>query len=332
MKNNNYLNFIIESIKLAPLLWGLIIVLFLFPIISLILDKPFWNDIAMRIMLLGIAGIGLNIAFGFGGMVSLGHALFIGIGAYSVGILNFFNFTNIYMHIALSIFASGFFGFIIGILSLRTSGIYFIMITLAFAQMFYFLFISLEIFGGDDGLSTDRSEFLIFDIYKPLRLYYVIALTLFLSAFVSCITFNSRFGVSIRAIKFNASRCESLGINLIKFRITAFIFSAIICGISGTLFANWQEYVSPDIMHWTKSGEILIVIILGGLGTLSGPMIGAVVFYLLEEFLPELIGVFVPEYQENWMLIFGPLLIIIVFFGKGGAIALIKKFFNYKKI
>ncbi len=324
-------HFFKESLKLAPLLWCIIFILTLFPILTHFADQPFWNDIAMRIMLLGIGAIGLNIAFGFGGMVSLGHALFIGIGAYTVGIMNFYDITNAFYHIILSILICGTLGFLVGILSLRTSGIYFIMITLAFAQMFYFFFISLEMFGGDDGFSTDRSHFFLIDIYKNLRLYYVILSLLIITSFISCILYNSRFGVTLRAIKSNPSRAQSLGLKIINFKITAFIFSAIICGLSGTLFANWQEYISPDIMHWTKSGELLIVIVLGGLGTLSGPLIGSIVFYLLEEIIPKTLSIFLPLYQDNWMLIFGPMLIIIIFYGKGGTIAIFKFLFRYSK-
>ena len=156
-------------------LLGLILAGFaLFPVLSGIMDEPFWNDLAMRIMLLGMAAMGLNLVLGYGGMVSFGHAAFVGIGAYCVGISQFYGFDNGWAHIVFSLVACGLLGLVIGFLSLRTTGIYFIMITLAFAQMLYFLFVSLETYGGDDGMSIDRADFMPIDLWDPLRLYYLI--------------------------------------------------------------------------------------------------------------------------------------------------------------
>ena len=129
---------------------------------------------------------------------------------------------------------------------------------------------------------------------------------------------RSRFGVILQAIKSNENRVEAMGLNPLKFKITGYVISAIICGISGCLFASWQEFVSPDIMHWTRSGDLMIIIILGGLTYLAGPLVGAIVFLLLEEFLPDLLHIIMPSIAENWMVIFGPLLIVVVLFGKGG--------------
>ena len=142
----------------------------LFPIYTGIADLPFWNDLAMRTMLLGMAAMGLNLVLGYGGMVSFGHAAFVGVGAYCVGISQYYGLFNGWIHIAMALGACGALGLVIGYLSLRTSGIYFIMITLAFAQMLFFLFVSLEQFGGDDGMSIDRAEFIIIDLWEPLRL------------------------------------------------------------------------------------------------------------------------------------------------------------------
>ena len=129
---------------------------------------------------------------------------------------------------------------------------------------------------------------------------------------------RSRFGVILQAIKSNESRVEAMGLNPLKFKLTGYVISAIICGLSGCLFASWQEFVSPDIMHWTRSGDLMIIIILGGLTYLAGPLVGAIVFLLLEELLPDLLHVLFPPISENWMIIFGPLLIAVVLFGKGG--------------
>ncbi|MFZ9136113.1 MAG: branched-chain amino acid ABC transporter permease, partial [Candidatus Puniceispirillaceae bacterium] len=193
------------------------------------------------------------------------------------------------------------------------------------AQMLFFLFVSLEQFGGDDGMSIDRAKFLLIDLYEPLRLYFLIWAMLALVALLLMFVVRSRFGVTLRAIKSNESRVEAMGLVPLHFKITGYVISAVICGLAGTLFASWQEYVSPDIMHWTRSGELMIIIILGGLGTLAGPLLGAIVFLLLEEFLPLMLGALAPAYAENWMVLFGPLLIMVVLFGRGGLVGLIDR-------
>ena len=308
----------IEGIRDNQLLWLLIAGFAVFPVFTHLANLPFWNDVAMRIMLLGMAAMGLNLVLGYGGMVSFGHAAFIGIGAYCVGISQFYGISNGWAHLGFSIIACSIAGLLIGYLALRTSGIYFIMITLAFAQMLFFLFVSLETFGGDDGMSIDRAEFGIIDLYEPLRLYFLIWASLTLVVLVLMFIVRSRFGVTLRAIKSNESRIEAMGLFPLRFKILGYVISAVICGIAGTLFASWQEYVSPDIMHWTRSGELMIIIILGGLATLAGPLLGAIVFLLLEEMLPILLNSVAPSYAENWMILFGPLLIAVVLFGRGG--------------
>ena len=321
----NFIVLVYDGVESNRLLWALIAGFALFPIYTHFADLPFWNDVAMRIMLLGMAAMGLNLVLGYGGMVSFGHAAFIGIGAYCAGISQFYGITNGWAHGGFSIVICGFAGLLIGYLALRTSGIYFIMITLAFAQMLFFLFVSLEAYGGDDGMSIDRADFGFIDLYDPLRLYFLIWVCLVIVGLVLMLIVRSRFGVTLRAIKSNESRVEAMGLSPLRFKMVGYVISAIICGIAGTLFASWQEYVSPDIMHWTRSGELIIIIILGGLGTLAGPLLGAIVFLLLEESLPLLLGAVAPAYAENWMIIFGPLLIIVVLFGRGGLTGIIER-------
>ena len=321
----NFIVLVYDGVESNRLLWALIAGFALFPIYTHFADLPFWNDVAMRIMLLGMAAMGLNLVLGYGGMVSFGHAAFIGIGAYCAGISQFYGITNGWAHVGFSIVICGFAGLLIGYLALRTSGIYFIMITLAFAQMLFFLFVSLEAYGGDDGMSIDRADFGFIDLYDPLRLYFLIWVCLVIVGLMLMLIVRSRFGVTLRAIKSNESRVEAMGLSPLRFKMVGYVISAIICGIAGTLFASWQEYVSPDIMHWTRSGELMIIIILGGLGTLAGPLVGAIVFLLLEESLPLLLGAVAPAYAENWMIIFGPLLIIVVLFGRGGLTGIIER-------
>ena len=321
----NFIVLVYDGVESNRLLWALIAGFALFPIYTHFADLPFWNDVAMRIMLLGMAAMGLNLVLGYGGMVSFGHAAFIGIGAYCAGISQFYGITNGWAHVGFSIVICGFAGLLIGYLALRTSGIYFIMITLAFAQMLFFLFVSLEAYGGDDGMSIDRADFGFIDLYDPLRLYFLIWVCLVIVGLVLMLIVRSRFGVTLRAIKSNESRVEAMGLSPLRFKMVGYVISAIICGIAGTLFASWQEYVSPDIMHWTRSGELMIIIILGGLGTLAGPLFGAIVFFLLEESLPLLLGAVAPAYAENWMIIFGPLLIMVVLFGRGGLTGILER-------
>ena len=320
-----------DGIRDSRLLWLLIAGFALFPIFTHFADLPFWNDVAMRIMLLGMAAMGLNLVLGYGGMVSFGHAAFIGIGAYCVGISQFYGITNGWAHLLFSFVACGAAGLVIGYLALRTSGIYFIMITLAFAQMLFFLFVSLETYGGDDGMSIDRAAFGVVDLYDPLRLYFLIWICLALVGLALMFIVRSRFGVTLRAIKSNESRVEAMGLVPLRFKITGYVISAVICGLAGALFASWQEYVSPDIMHWTRSGELMIIIILGGLATLAGPLLGAIVFLILEEMLPWLLGVVAPAYAENWMILFGPILIMVVMFGRGGLVGLLDRWWAADK-
>jgi branched-chain amino acid transport system permease protein len=325
------LRILLDGMNRNRILFGLLAVFALFPIYTGMADLPFWNDLAMRIMLLGMAAMGLNLVLGYGGMVSFGHAAFVGIGAYCVGISQYYGLFNGWVHVLMALGVCGGLGLVIGFLALRTSGIYFIMITLAFAQMLFFLFVSLEQFGGDDGMSIDRAEFLPIDLWEPLRLYYLIWTSLVVVSVLLMFVVGSRFGVVLRAIKDNESRVEAMGLAPLPFKITGYLISAMICGLAGALFASWQEYVSPDIMHWTRSGELMIIIILGGLGTLAGPLIGAVAFLLLEEILPELLHAVAPNYAENWMIIFGPILIAIVLFARGGLMGLFQGFNRGKR-
>ena len=174
-------------------------------------------------------------------------------------------------------------------------------------------------------MSIDRAEFILFDLYDPLRLYYLIWGALLIISVILLFIVHSRFGVVLRAINNNESRVEALGLSPLRFKVTGYVISAMICGVAGTLFASWQEYVSPGIMHWSRSGELMIIIILGGLATLAGPLLGAVVFLLLEEFLPELLTLVAPDYAENWMIIFGPIMIFVVLFARGGLMGLVSR-------
>ena len=293
------------------------------PPLTIIFDQPFYMDLIARIMIFAIAAVSLDLILGHGGMVSFGHAAYMGIGAYAVGVLSYYGIDNGFLQIPLALGAAALIGLVFGALSLRTSGVYFIMITLAFAQMLYFLAISLEEFGGDDGMSSMRSEFSgLIDMYDTVQLYYLIFTILVLVLFGLHRLVLSRFGMVIRASRSNEKRMHAVGFPTFRYKLAAFTIASTICGLAGVLFANLNEFVSPDVMHWTHSGEIMIMVIMGGMGTLIGPVLGATAFLLLEEYLPEWMEMAVTNGGEHWAIVMGPILIAIVLFGRGGIHAL----------
>ena len=293
------------------------------PPLTIIFDQPFYMDLIARIMIFAIAAVSLDLILGHGGMVSFGHAAYMGIGAYAVGVLSYYGIDNGFLQIPLALGAAALIGLVFGALSLRTSGVYFIMITLAFAQMLYFLAISLEEFGGDDGMSSMRSEFSgLIDMYDAVHFYYLIFAILVLVLFGLHRLVLSRFGMVIRASRSNEKRMHAVGFPTFRYKLAAFTIASTICGLAGVLFANLNEFVSPDVMHWTHSGEIMIMVIMGGMGTLIGPVLGATAFLLLEEYLPEWMEMAVTNGGEHWAIVMGPILIAIVLFGRGGIHAL----------
>jgi branched-chain amino acid transport system permease protein len=178
-------------------------------------------------------------------------------------------------------------------------------------QMLYFLGISLEEYGGDDGINTDRSEFFAwFDLSDDTNLYYLILFFLVICAWGSWRLINSRFGMVIRGSQSNDDRMQAIGYPTFRYKLTMFVISGVICGIAGFLLANLTEFVTPEYMHWFRSGEIMIMVLVGGMGTLFGPIFGAIAYLLFEEVISDL--------TENWMIYFGPLLVILVLFAKQG--------------
>jgi len=307
-------------------IWLSLIALALFavvPPLTAIFDQPFYIDMLARIMILAIAAVSLDFILGYGGMISFGHAAYMGIGAYSVGILSYYGIDNGFIQFPLAMAAAALAGVIFGAMSLRTSGVYFIMITLAFAQMLYFLGISLEEFGGDDGMVSARSEFAgLIDLYDANQFYYLTLACLSGTLFILHRLVQSRFGVVIRASRTNEARTQAIGFPTYRYKLAGFTIAGSLCGLSGALFANLNEFVSPDVMHWTHSGEIMIMVIMGGMGTLIGPVLGATGFLLLQEYLPEWMEMFMTNAGEHWAIIMGPVLIAIVLFGRGGLHAL----------
>ncbi len=285
----------------------------LMPFIAPLIGQDFYTDVFARTMIWAIAAVSLNLIMGYGGMISFGHAVYIGVGGYTVGILTFHGIESAYIQWPVALAASGLVALIFGAISLRTRGVYFIMITLAFTQMVHFFSVSLEKYGSDDGLTIDaRSDFSIpfFDLNDGMTLYYLIFVLMMLSIYVTYKIVNSRFGMVIRGAMSNDGRMRSIGYPTYAYKLTAFVIAGVMCGLSGILSANLEDFVSPDMMSWPRSGDLIFMVVLGGMGTLFGPLGGSIVFWLLSEILS--------NFTEHWHLIFGPFLILVVLFARGG--------------
>jgi branched-chain amino acid transport system permease protein len=296
------------------------------PPVASALEATFYIGLFSRILIYALAAVSLDLILGYGGMVSFGHAAFFGAGAYVVGILAYHGIEesaviswpfvimgtdNALISWPVAAVASAGLAFVIGAISLRTSGVYFIMITLAFAQMMYFFFTSLELYGGDDGLSLfTRSRFGHLDLSNDAAFYYICLGLLIGFILFSRRLVNSRFGMVIRGCKENERRMGALGFPTYRYKLVCFVIAGAGAGLAGALMANQTEFVSPSLLHWTVSGNILVMVIMGGVGTLVGPVFGATVLLLLEEFLS--------RYTEHWMLILGPILIFVVLFARRG--------------
>ena len=285
----------------------------------------FYLDLATRLVILAIAAVSLNLILGYGGLVSFGHAAFIGMGAYAVGIPAYHNTYgefdliasyNGLFHILLAVTLTAFFALVTGFICLRTKGVYFIMITMAFAQMVFFLFVSFEDYGGDDGLVIDtRSELPLINLDSPLQLYLLCYFSLLAAIGIVRTITRSRFGMVLQGIKGNDERVVALGYNTFAYKLTAYVISGAMCGYAGALLGNFTTFISPEMMDWTRSGELMFMVILGGAGTTIGPVIGSVVFILVEEIFS--------SYTVYWHLPFGIMLIGVVLFIRGGLVGLI---------
>ncbi|HEY2336538.1 MAG TPA: branched-chain amino acid ABC transporter permease [Burkholderiales bacterium] len=296
-----------------------VVVLVALPPAASALGQPFYIDLVRRILILAIAAASLNLILGYGGMVSFGHAAYLGIGAYSVGILAFYGVTSGWLQWATAIAGSALVALAIGAVSIRTSGIYFIMITLAFTQMLYYLGLSLEVFGGDDGMRLKaRSALPLVDLRDPVQFYYLALALMLLSVFLVSRISNSRFGMVLRATKSNEARSRAIGFSPYPYRLAAFVIAGAMCGLAGALYANHTNYITPGLMSWLQSGDLMFMVILGGIGTAPGPVLGAFAFILLEELLKSLLGMKSSDWAEHWALVMGPLLVLsVIFFRRG---------------
>ncbi len=289
----------------------------LVPVVARLLDAPFYVTLVGRIMIWAMAALSLNLILGYGGMVSFGHAAYLGVGVYTVGIFSAHGVYNGFIQWPVAILASAAVATAVGAVSLRTSGVYFIMITLAFAQMLYFLGVSLKAYGGDDGMTLlSRSQFGgLIDLENAAVFYYLVLVLLLAFHYLSYRLVNSRFGMVVRGVHSNDRRMQAIGFPTFRYKLAAFVLAGTICGIAGVLLVNFTKYVSPAFMHWTRSGEIMVMVILGGMGSVVGPALGAFVFLLLEEVLS--------GYTEHWPVLLGPVLVLVVLFAKRGLYGLL---------
>jgi branched-chain amino acid transport system permease protein len=312
---------------------GVVAIMALLPVYATLTGNTFMMTLFTRIVILAIAAVSLNLIMGFGGMVSFGHAAYLGIGGYVVGILAKEGIDSGFLQWPLALVLSGLFALGVGALSLRTRGVYFIMITLAFAQVVYYVANGLDRYGGDDGLTIQRrSEFGgLINLSNRTVFYYLCLALLLVAVYGVWRLVNSRFGMVIQGARSNDRRMQAIGFPTFRYKLTCFVIAGVLCGLSGVLLANHTNFISPALMHWTRSGDLIVMAVLGGMGSVFGPVFGAVALLVLEEALPHLIGFIsqiitgkeVAAAKEYWQLILGPMLLLIVLYARGGIDGLI---------
>jgi branched-chain amino acid transport system permease protein len=299
------------------ILGACVLLLLAVPLLATLAGQTYYIDLVRRVMIFAIAAVSLNLILGYGGLVSFGHAAYLGVGGYSVGILAFYGVNNGWLQWALAILASALVALVIGAISVRTRGIYFIMITLAFTQMLYYLGISVEEYGGDDGMRLKtKSQFSgLVDLGDPVQFYYLALVLLLACIYLVHRLVNSRFGLVLRAAKSNESRSRAIGFSPYSYQLAAFVISGAMCGLAGALLANHTAYIAPAFMDWTRSGEIMFIVILGGMATAPGPALGAFALLIVEDLLA--------GWTQHWQVILGPLLVLSVLFFKRGLAGLL---------
>ena len=286
------------------------------PLVASVGAQTYVLDLVSRIMIFAIAAVALDVLIGYGGLISFGHAAFVGLGAYAVGILSAHGFGDALIALPIALAASALFALATGAVCLRTHGVYFIMITLAFSQMMFFTAASLAPYGGDDGLTVRaRNTIAGFALMRDALSFYYVVFACLLATYLLCrALLDSRFGRVFCGARENPIRMASIGYDVFRYQLVAYVIAGAIGGLSGFLLANAAEFVSPAYMSWQRSGELVIMVLMGGMGTLYGAVIGAAAFVLAEEWLSGL--------TEHWKMIFGPLLVLIVLFARGGLVGL----------
>jgi branched-chain amino acid transport system permease protein len=300
----------------ATLPAGIFLILAFLPLVASLAGGGYLVSLGSRVMIFAIAAVSLDVLVGYGALISFGHAAFVGLGAYAVGILSVYGITDALVSLPAALATSAAYAFLTGLVCLRTKGVYFIMITLAFGQMAFFTASSLAPFGGDDGLTiAARNTVAGFALMRNEGAFYYVVLFCLLATYLFCRALvGSRFGRVVRGAKENPVRVATLGFDVYRFQLATYVIAGALAGLAGFLLANATEFVSPAYMSWQRSGELIVMVLLGGLGTLDGAIIGAAAYLLTEEWLS---GV-----TEHWKVIFGPVLVLIVLFARGGLLGL----------
>ena len=298
------------AVRALPIAVAALVALAL-PFVLRALGLDFYLSLASRIVVFGVAATSLNLVLGYGGMVSFGHAAFVGVGAYVTGVMISEGVQSGVAHLAATVAITALVALVIGAVSLRTRGVYFIMITLAFAQMLYYLANSVKGYGGDEGLNIRARSLFSFgdrvlDLKDPLAFYYVA-----LARFVP-----SRFGRAVLALRDDDVRAEALGFAVYRSKLVVFVVAGALGGVAGALSVNLQGYVSPNVLHWTQSGTLMVMVILGGVATVWGGLVGAAVLLLLQEVLG--------AYTEHWEFWTGWVLLAVVLFARQGLVGVVK--------
>jgi branched-chain amino acid transport system permease protein len=295
---------------------GIFLVLALLPIVALFTGGSYLVSLGSRVMIFAVAAVALDLLVGYGALISFGHAAFVGLGAYAVGILSAYGITDALVSLPAALAVSAAYAFLTGVVCLRTKGVYFIMITLAFGQMAFFTASSLAPFGGDDGLTiAARNTVAGFALLRNERAFYYVVLFCLLGTYLFCRALvASRFGRVVRGAKENPVRVATIGFDVYRFQLATYVIAGALAGLAGFLLANATEFVSPAYMSWQRSGELIVMVLLGGLGSLDGAIIGAAAYLLTEEWLSDV--------TEHWKVIFGPVLVLIVLFARGGLLGL----------
>ena len=299
----------------AALIAGLV----LLPPLTALTGDAFALTLFTRIVILALAATSLNLILGYGGMVSFGHAAYLGIGGYAIGILAHEGIDSGFVQWPVAILASALVALVIGLLCLRTRGVYFIMITLAFSQMIYYVLAGLDRYGGDDGLTIyQRSQFAgLIDLGARNQFYYLCLGLLLLAIWLTSHLMSSRFGMVVRGSRSNDRRMRAIGFPTFRYRLACFVIAGTMCGLAGALLANHTDFVSPAMMHWTRSGDLIVMVVFGGMGSLFGPLFGAIALLALEEALSRI--------TEYWQIILGPLLLLVVLYARGGIDGLLER-------
>ncbi|HYD56693.1 MAG TPA: branched-chain amino acid ABC transporter permease [Burkholderiales bacterium] len=292
-------------------------------------DRTFYVSFASRVMIYAIAATSLNLVLGYGGMISFGHAAFVGTGAYAASILFVEGVTSAWIAWPVAVLAAAAAAWLIGAASLRTRGVYFIMITLAFAQMAFYLVNSMKAYGGDEGLTLTGRPDLGFSLGNEIAFYYVVLGFLSLILFLLHRLARSRFGRVIQAMRENAPRAEAIGFPVFRYQLACFVIAGAVGGLAGALLAAHGKYVNPGVLHWTQSGTLMVMVILGGVGRLWGGVLGAAVLLTLEHLVADYrigwLASLAPNYQQHASLAVGVVLLVVVLFAPHGIAGLMAR-------